>query len=110
MHKPAEQPVFMGQIFRNARRLVLTAVLLSLLLPLVLCLDGWLRARDQDRPAMQWMQRLALSSLALWPAGTPLRHSEMFSPTVDLRLSPLIPHGKRMVPEPLGAAGGVRQP
>ena len=50
-----------------------------------------LRARRQEQSAVRWMRVLDLSSPALWPSGTALRHPETVVPGVDLRHAPFLP-------------------
>lgn len=94
-----------GGPLRRARRLAALALLLPLGTVAAIGGDILLRAADQDRVAIEWMQRLDLSLPALWPAGTPQRHPETLSPAVDLRLTPCfgLPGGGR--PSPLVECG-----
>lgn len=71
---------------RSARRLIVVAFLVCLLLVAGMTANGFLCASDSA--AVAWMRRLDLSMPALWPAGTLERAPEIASPAVLLRLSP----------------------
>jgi hypothetical protein len=73
---------------RVARRLLIIAVTASMLMVLAITADMLLRVPNQDASAKAWINALALFEPALWPAGSPMRHSETLHPGVDLRFSP----------------------
>lgn len=72
---------------RGARRLLAVVMGASLLMALGVTADLLLRAPHQGEDAKVWMRALALSTPALWPAGSPGRHPETIHPAVDLRFA-----------------------
>lgn len=66
--------------------------LLAALAPLlIISADSLLRARQADRQALLWFEALDLSSVALYPSGTPQRHPETLWPWMEIRLTPWMP-------------------
>ena len=66
--------------------------LLAVLAPLlIITADSLLRARQADREALLWFEALDLSSVALYPSGTPQRHPETLWPGMGIRLTPWMP-------------------
>lgn len=73
---------------RGARRLLIMAISVSVLLVGITAADLFLRVDHQNDGARAWMKTMTLSAPALWPAGSPMRHPETVHPGVDLRFSP----------------------
>lgn len=71
----------------GAKRLLIIAICISLLVSLATAADLVLRVHHQDDATGACMKAFALSTPALWPAGDPLRHPETVHPGVDLRFS-----------------------
>jgi hypothetical protein len=65
--------------------LLIIAIGASALVALATAADLFSRGGPQDDAAGVWMQAMALSTPALWPAGSPVRHPETVHPGVDLR-------------------------
>lgn len=57
----------------------------------IIVADGVLRARQADHQALLWFETLDLSSVALYPSGTPQRHPETLWPGMAARFSPWLP-------------------
>lgn len=72
---------------QGARRLLIIAISVSLLLVLTITVDQSLRVDQSHDGASVWMKAMHLSTPALWTAGSPMRHPEMLHPGVDLRFS-----------------------
>jgi len=62
-----------------------------LALVVIMFADGVLRARQADHQALLWFNTLDLSSVALYPSGTPQRHPETLWPGMGARFSPGLP-------------------
>lgn len=75
-------------LLRGARRLVTVVLVVGMAMVLAVAADMRLRAPYRNQAARAWMQALALSAPALWPAGSGRRHPEMTHPGVDLRFAP----------------------
>ncbi len=76
--------------FKWARRLLTSALVLSLVVFTAIVVDLQLRAHHQDETAQAWMHALTLSAPVLWTAGTPRRYPEMTHPGVALNHSPVV--------------------
>jgi len=83
----AEKKVRCPAPCRGARRLLIIAISTSMLLVLAIAADLSLRVDHQDDSASAWMRAMALSTPALWTAGSPMRHPEMLHPAVEVRFS-----------------------
>ena len=73
---------------QGAQRLLIIAIIATLLVVFATATDLWLRVSHQDDTASAWMKGLTLSAPALWTAGSPMRHPETVHPGVDLRFTP----------------------
>jgi hypothetical protein len=73
---------------REARRLLILVICVSLLFILAIAADISLRTAHQDEAARAWVTALTLSAPALRPAGDPRRHPETRHPGVDVRFAP----------------------
>ena len=72
---------------KGAGLLVAIAVAVTSLIVFSLVADLLIQKNQGPAAACRWMKSLALSSPALWSAGTPLRHPETMHPAIDLRHS-----------------------
>lgn len=70
---------------RGARRLLWITILITGLILLTTAADLWWKGSHRHAADIKWMNTFSLSSPALWPAGSPLRHPETVHPAVDLR-------------------------
>ena len=70
---------------KGASLLIKIAVAATALIVFCLAADLLIRKNQGPTAAGRWMKSLALSSPALWSAGTPLRHPETVHPAIDLR-------------------------
>lgn len=84
---PPPSPLRWPAPCRGARRLLIFALAVVVLVLVPMAVDLTRRRHEPNHPAGVWIRALALSAPALGTAGSPLRHPEMVHPGVDPRFT-----------------------
>lgn len=83
--KNSDNPPVSCQVARNLIGIILLTTALAVFLMMG---DLFIHAFPGPAPAARWMRVLNLTSPALWPAGTSLRHPEAMHPAITLHHVP----------------------